>query len=242
MSQDRWRRIEDLFHRAADLVPAERDSFLDSTCGGEPELREEVESLLAADVEPGAVLEDAVAEAAGQLRAATDEGSALIGKRIGPYSIVSLIGKGGMGAVYRAVREDEFRMDVALKLLKRGTDTELALGHFRKERQILAVLQHPNIARLLDGGSTDDGLPYFAMEFVDGSPLLEYAAPLSIRQRLELFRSVCAAVQYAHQNLIVHRDLKPAQHPRHGGRNTQTPGFRHRQARGSGLGRAVTRP
>ena len=115
-----------------------------------------------------------------------------------------------MGAVYRAVREDDFRMQVAIKLLKRGTDTEAALSRFRAERQILAGLEHPNIARLLDGGATETGLPYFVMEYVDGTPLLEYAAPLPVRQRLELFRSVCPAVQYAHQNLIVHRDIKPA--------------------------------
>ena len=101
-------------------------------------------------------------------------------------------------------------MQVAIKLLKRGTDTDAALGRFRAERQILAGLQHPNIARLLDGGATETGLPYFVMEYVDGTPLLEYAAPLPVRQRLELFRSVCSAVQYAHQNLIVHRDIKPA--------------------------------
>jgi len=206
---DRWHRVDGLFHEAADLAATDRDAFLDSACGSDLELRREVESLLAADAEPDVVLEAAIAEAADRLRAETDEGSARIGTLIGPYSIVRLIGKGGMGAVYQAVRDDEFRMEVALKLLKRGTDTEAALGHFRKERQILAALQHPNIARLLDGGSTEDGLPYFAMEYVEGSPLLEFVTPLSIRRRLELFRSVCAAVQYAHQNLIVHRDLKP---------------------------------
>jgi predicted Ser/Thr protein kinase len=209
MSDGRWHRVEDLFHRAADLAPTERAAFLSTACGGDQGLREEVESLLAADIDPEAVLEAAVAEAAGQLRAETEDGAVLIGQRIGPYLIVNLVGKGGMGTVYRAVREGEFRMEVALKLLKRGTDTDASLRQFRKERQILAALQHPNIARLLDGGATEDGLPYFAMEYVDGSPLLEYARPLSIRQRLELFRSVCAAVQYAHQNLIVHRDLKP---------------------------------
>jgi tetratricopeptide (TPR) repeat protein/predicted Ser/Thr protein kinase len=209
MGDNRWYRIEDLFHRAADLAPGERESFLDSTCGDDRDLRQKVKALLAADRDPEAVLEAAVAGAAGQFRAGPEENAVLIGKRIGPYSIVSLIGKGGMGAVYRAIRDGEFRMEVALKLLKRGTDTEAAVSRFRKERQILAALQHPNIARLLDGGSTDDGLPYFAMEYVEGRPLLEYAAPLSVRQRLELFRSVCAAVQYAHQNLIVHRDLKP---------------------------------
>jgi serine/threonine-protein kinase len=120
-----------------------------------------------------------------------------------------LIGRGGMGVVYRAVREDDFRMFVAIKLIKRGADTEAALSRFRAERQILARLEHPNIARLLDGGATETGLPYFVMEHVQGAPLLQYAAPLSLRQRLELFRPVCSAVQYAHRNLVVHRDIKP---------------------------------
>src|SRR5438132_4496370 len=110
-----------------------------------------------------------------------------------------------MGAVYRAVREDDFRIEVAIKLLKPGTDTEAALGRFRAERQILAGLQHPNIARLLDGGATEGGLPYFVMEYVEGTPLLEFAAPLTVRRRLELFRSICSAVQYAHEKQIVHR-------------------------------------
>ncbi len=209
MSDDRWRRIEELFHQAADLVPAERAAFLDRACAGDQGFRHEVESLLAADAPQDRFLQAAVAQAAERLPADPDEGTELIGQRVGRYSIAHLIGKGGMGSVYHAVRDDEFRMEVALKLLKRGTDTEAALSRFRAERQILAALQHPNIARLLDGGATESGLPYFVMEYVDGRPLLEYAAPLSTRQRLELFRSVCAAVQYAHQNLVVHRDLKP---------------------------------
>jgi tetratricopeptide (TPR) repeat protein len=209
MSDDRWRRIEDLFHQVADLAPAERAAFLDRACAGDHVLRHEVESLLAADAPQEGFLQAAVAQAAEQLPAEPDEDGELIGKRIGRYSIAGLIGKGGVGAVYRAVRDDEFHMQVALKLLKRGTDTEAALSRFRTERQILAVLQHPNIAHLMDAGATESGLPYFVMEYVEGRPLLEYAAPLSIRQRLELFRTVCAAVQYAHQNLVVHRDLKP---------------------------------
>ncbi len=209
MGDERWRQIEGLFHEAADLAPGERAAFLDRACTGDQELRREVESLLALDAPQDGFLKAAVAQAAEQLPAAPDEGGELTGKRIGRYSITSLIGKGGMGIIYRAVRDDEFRMEVALKLLKRGTDTEAALSRFRTERHILAALQHPNIARLLDGGATESGLPYFVMEYVDGRPLLEYSASLSIRQRLELFRTVCAAVQYAHQNLVVHRDLKP---------------------------------
>src|SRR5207248_7581522 len=107
-----------------------------------------------------------------------DEDPGLTGTRIGRYTIQGLIGKGGMGAVYRAVREDDFHMQVAIKLLKRGTDTDAALGRFRAERQILAGLQHPNIAHMLDGGATETGLPYFVMEYVNGTPLLEYAALL----------------------------------------------------------------
>jgi eukaryotic-like serine/threonine-protein kinase len=134
----------------------------------------------------------------------------MIGTRLGPYTITGLIGHGGMGAVYRAVREHDFHMQVAIKLIKRGADTAAALERFRKERQILAGLQHPNIAHLLDGGSTGKGLPYFVMEYIDGQPLLQYAAHLPVGRRLELFRDVCLAVEYAHQNKIVHRDIKPA--------------------------------
>src|SRR5687768_14543969 len=201
MSDDNRRRIEDLFHRAVGLAPVERAAFLDHACIGDEHLRREVESLLASDATHDQVLKPFPAG-----HAEVAEG---VGTHIGPYLITGLIGKGGMGAVYRAERDDEFRMQVAVKLLKRGTDTEAALVRFRTERKILAGLQHPNIARLLDGGATQSGLPYFVMEYVDGKPLLEHAGQFSIRQRLELFRSVCAAVQYAHQNLVVHRDLKP---------------------------------
>jgi serine/threonine-protein kinase len=137
-------------------------------------------------------------------------GCDLAGTRVGKYTIHGLVGKGGMGAVYRATREDDFRMEVAIKLLKRGTDTDATLERFRSERQILAGLQHPNIARLIDGGTTDAGLPYLVMEYVDGLPLLQHAAPLPVRRRLELFRAVCHAVQYAHEKRIIHRDIKPA--------------------------------
>lgn len=210
MENGRWNRVEDLFHQAAEIAPAGRPEFLDRVCGDDEELRGEVESLLAADARPHNLVPAAVAQAIQDLPSDADEDSELIGKRIGHYSIAGLIGKGGMGSVYRAVREDDFRMQVAIKLLKRGTDTEIALTRFRIERQILAGLQHPNIARLLDGGSTESGLPYFVMDYVDGKPLLEYSAPLSLCQRLTLFRVVCSAVQYAHEKLVVHRDIKPA--------------------------------
>ena len=204
-----WSRIKILFNQVADLPALDRPAFLDRVCKDDLKLRREVESLLAADAPTDGQIHVAVAQAIESLHD-VHETSDLSGKRIGRYSIINLIGKGGMGAVYHAVREDDFRMQVAIKLLRRGTDTDVALSRFRDERQILAGLQHPNIARLLDGGSTDAGLPYIVMEYVDGRPLLEYAEPLPVRGRLQLFRSVCQAVQYAHQNLIVHRDIKPA--------------------------------
>jgi serine/threonine protein kinase/tetratricopeptide (TPR) repeat protein len=210
LENGRWNRIEDLFHQATVLAAADRHEFIDRACGDDEELRCELESLLAADTSEPRLIRAAVAHAVEFLPAASEEGSELIGKRIGCYSITGLIGKGGMGAVYRALREDDFLMQVAIKVLKRGTDTEAAVNRFCVERQILAGLQHPNIARLLDGGTTDTGLPYFVMEHVDGKPLLEYVAPLSLPQRLELFRAVCSAVLYAHQKLVVHRDIKPA--------------------------------
>src|SRR3954454_12711018 len=136
----------------------------------------------------------------------------LIGRTIGSYLIVQQIGRGGMGTVYRAVRADgEFQIEVAIKFVSRGMDSGLVSERFRKERQILAKLEHPNIARLLDGGTTDTGLAYFVMEYVYGEPLTKYcdSHQLSVAERLRLFRRVCDAVSYAHENLVVHRDLKP---------------------------------
>ncbi len=139
-------------------------------------------------------------------------GDSWIGRKVGPYRIEAVLGYGGMGAVYRAVRVDEFEQRVALKLVRKDAGSVEILKRFYAERQILAQLEHPGIARLLDGGTTDDGLPYFAMEFVDGQPIDRYCDrhQLPIRRRLDLFRQVCAAVHFAHQNLIVHRDLKPS--------------------------------
>src|SRR4051812_23094578 len=136
----------------------------------------------------------------------------LIGRTIGSYLIIQQIGRGGMGTVYRAVRADgEFQIEVAIKFVSRGMDSGLVSERFRKERQILAKLEHPNIARLLDGGTTDHGLAYFVMEYVHGEPLTKYcdSHQLSVAERLRLFRRVCDAVSYAHENLVVHRDLKP---------------------------------
>ncbi len=137
----------------------------------------------------------------------------MLGRRLGAYRIEREIGRGGMGAVYEASRADnEFNKRAAIKLVKRGMDTDFILRRFRKERQILAALDHPHIAGLLDGGTTEDGLPYFVMEFIEGQPLYSYCdtQQLNINERLKLFRSICDAVHYAHQKQVVHRDIKPS--------------------------------
>ncbi len=210
MSSDRWRKIEEVFQRAADLPRHQRASFLDEACRNDPELRADVESLLSYDAEPVDHLHSAIRRTAASVAEAPIHGAR--GERIGPYELIRPIGRGGMGSVYLAVRADDtFRKQVALKVVKRGMDTDFVLSRFRHERQILAALEHPNIARLLDGGATNDGLPYFVMEYVEGKPITEFCKThrLNIVDRLRLFGHVCSAVMAAHQNLVVHRDLKP---------------------------------
>jgi serine/threonine protein kinase/tetratricopeptide (TPR) repeat protein len=210
----RRRLIETLFARAVDLNLAERTSLLDDACATDADMRSQIESLLAADTGDDQFIEAVISDAALELPEPEQPGTdaAMAGQRIGPYRIVELIGKGGMGAVYRAIREDQFHMRVALKLIKRGADTDFAIHQLWNERQILARLEHSNIARLLDGGATHDGLPYFVMEYVEGQPITDYCREktVGITARLTVFRSICAAIHYAHQNLIVHRDLKPS--------------------------------
>ncbi len=204
MEAEHWQRVREVFRRALELEVEERGAFLDQTCGGDRSLRSEVELLLASLSAAGDFLE----EPAGRLPGAGWEG-----QRIGSYELVKRIGRGGMGEVYLAVRADEeFCRRVAIKLLKPGEDGEEMVRRFRAERQILAGLDHPGIARLLDGGTTGQGLPYLVMEYIEGRPIDEYCdrRRLTTRQRLELFLAVCSAVQFAHQNLVVHRDLKPA--------------------------------
>src|SRR4029077_5990204 len=141
------------------------------------------------------------------------EESRVIGRQFGAYKTVEQIGVGGMGEVDRAYRaDDEYRKEVALKVVRSGQDSGFIVRRFKNERQILASLEHPNIARLLDGGTSEDGTSYLVMELVDGQPITEYcgANALSTRDRLRIFMQVCAAVQYAHQRLIIHRDIKPS--------------------------------
>jgi serine/threonine protein kinase/tetratricopeptide (TPR) repeat protein len=208
---ERWKRIKAVFEIAAALPPGRREAYLDEACAGEPEIRQEVESLLTAS---GNARQSMELEALRQSAASLIENlqNPVIGRRVGNYRITGEVGRGGMGEVYRATRaDDHFEQQVAIKIVKRGMDTDFILRRFRNERQILADLDHPNIARLLDGGATDDGLPYYVMEFIEGKPIDEYCRmrQLSTRDRLRLFLPVCSAVHFAHQKRVVHRDIKP---------------------------------
>ena len=202
-----------LFERAASLNVEDRERFLESNCGGDPELRARVQRLLSAHDSATLITawdRPALENAAGALPAGDSDSE--IGEAIGPYRIVAVIGAGGMGKVYRAQRADsQYDQDVAIKRIKRGMDAEQIILRFRAERQILAKLEHPNITRLLDGGATPDGLPYLVMEYVEGISPTKYCDEhgLGVRQRIELFRQICSAVHYAHQRMVIHRDLKP---------------------------------
>ena len=212
MQPDQAERIAELVEQAFELKGTERDSFLARACGQDAELRGEVEALLREE-EPAERLMStgAVAFSAELLREDLANGELTAGEMLGEYRIISLLGEGGMGEVYLA-DDTRFGRQVAIKLIKQGFGTKEFVRHFRQEQRILAALNHPNIARLYGGAVTSRDLPYFVMEFVQGIPLAAYAAEHSLgqRERLALFRKVCAAVSYAHQNLVIHRDLKPA--------------------------------
>jgi eukaryotic-like serine/threonine-protein kinase len=199
MASERRQKIETIFHTATVFAGNEREEYLDKACAEDSSLRPEVEELLARfDAEN---------------TTAEKELDSMQGRIVGAYRLIREIGRGGMGAVYLAERADGiFKTKAAVKLIKRGMDTDSILKRFRNERQILAALNHPNIARLLDGGTTDDGLPYFVMEYIDGKPLFQYCDEnkLEIRARLAIFRQICDAVQEAHNIKVVHRDLKPS--------------------------------
>ncbi|MDQ3010957.1 MAG: protein kinase, partial [Acidobacteriota bacterium] len=190
MNPERWQKVEEVFETSIELPAEEREAFLTRACDGDTELRTEVASLLANEVEE-TFFQSAVADGAKTFARATVE--EMIGQRIGVYRLTSLVGQGGMGAVYGAVRDDDqFNQQVAIKVIKRGMDTSLVLRRFWRERQILASLNHPNIARLLDGGTTPDGRPYFVMELVRGVAITNYCDQnrLPTRQRLDLFIKV----------------------------------------------------
>ena len=204
---EKWDQVKELFTLALERDPEERSVFLLEACGGDDALRAEIESLLSSFDSAATFLEDCpAADLFTQSRA-------MAGRRIGAYRIIRECGHGGMAVVYLAERaDDEFRKSVAIKMVKPGANTDEILRRFRNERQALAGLDHPNIVRLLDGGSTEEGSPYLIMDYVEGVRIDEYCDThrLSITERLRLFRTVCRAVQYAHESLLIHRDLKPS--------------------------------
>ena len=211
MTPERWAAIGDLFEQALTVPAGERIALIDRATGMDTEVRREVLSLLAShDAAPGGFVQKRIHVA---LESFHQTSSACTLARVGPYRMVRELGRGGMGAVFLAERDDEeYQAKVAVKLVRPGMDTEFILARFRRERQTLARLQHPNICRLLDGGTTDHGLPYFVMDYIDGPWITTYAADKRLGQdaRLRLFLEVCSAVDYAHRNFIVHRDLKPS--------------------------------
>ncbi len=210
MTPERWKRVREVFDALAEAPPGDRERLLAEACGTDAALAAEVRSLLASVEAAGDFLE---APAHEQMRWERGDVGAPAPERIGPWQVLRELGEGGMGTVYLAERSDSgFRQTSAVKLVRRGMDSDFILRRFHTEREILAGLDHPHIARLLDGGSTDAGIPYFAMEYVDGRHLLEDCAArgLDARRRTQLFLEVCDAVAYAHRHLVVHRDLKPS--------------------------------
>ncbi len=216
MSDD-WRRTKEIFGDALDM-PAERIStFLDSACAGDPELRARVEGLLASDSGAGEFLGAPTAPGGPSASTFIPTSAPLNGagegpgQRIGPYTLLSIVGEGGFGIVYAAEQHQPLHRRVALKVIKLGMDTRQVIARFEQERQALALMDHPSIAKVFDGGATPTGRPYFAMEFIKGVPITEYCdtAKLDTSERLALFEQVCQAVQHAHQKGIIHRDLKP---------------------------------
>ena len=239
MTQPNDARARELFLAAMAVAPERRDAFLATACDGDEQLRRHLEYLVrswradegpagafaVASPETGPSAGDGIGSPGGEDNTTRGSGvglpgairqtgtATLSGTRVGPYRIVREIGRGGMGTVYLAIRAgEEVRQRAAIKLVQQGGDSQSILHRFQHERQILASLDHPNIARFLDGGTTADGVPWLALDYVEGLPIDEYCDRhlLSTVDRLRLFRSVCSAVQHAHQNLVVHRDLKPS--------------------------------
>ena len=202
MTQDEWKKVEELFLAAEERSPEGRAGFLDEACAGQPQQRLEVEAMLqagnATDAVRGIVSQAALAEAEAP-------------QRVGPYRVIRKLGEGGMGSVYLSSRDDDlYQKQVAIKVIRAGLLDSAMVSRFELERQILAGLTHPNVAQLFDAGTTTIGQPYVVMEYVEGTPIDQYCRDKSIVERLRLFEQVCEAVGYAHQKLIVHRDIKPA--------------------------------
>jgi len=212
MNTDRWLKVREVLDHAISLPAGKRNEYLDKTCAGDPALRTEVDSLLRSHEQAGDEFLNSPVVDLKSFAAEAEGKPSFIDRKIGVYKIIAQIGHGGMGEVYRAIRVDgQYDKEVAIKLVRVGLDTPYMVERFRHERQILASLDHPNIARLYDGGTTEDGLPYLVMELIEGTPIDQYCDEhdLSVTDRLQLFTQVCAAVQYAHQHLVIHRDIKP---------------------------------
>jgi len=211
VNPERWQAIGDLFEQALPLPAGARTALVDLACGADEELRREVVSLLASHhAAPGGFFQQRVGHALASFYEASV--ASAHPPRVGPYRLIRELGRGGMGTVFLAERDDDqYHARVAVKLVRPGMDTEFILARFRRERQTLARLEHPNISRLLDGGTTEGGVPYFVMEYIDGPWLTAYAdaRKLGGDDRIRIFLDVCAAVDYAHRQFIIHRDLKP---------------------------------
>jgi serine/threonine protein kinase/TolB-like protein/Flp pilus assembly protein TadD len=212
VTPERYQQVKNIYQAAIELDSNRRAAFLDEACANNSALRDDVERLLTYEARQVDFME-APALAAHDDLLAEGAGPPLVGQLIGPYRILRLMSEGGMGAVYLADRADQaYEKRVAIKLIKRGMDSGAVLRHFHKERQILANLDHPNIGKLLDGGATADGRSYLVMDYIQGQPIDAYCdtRQLSIEERLQLFRLVCSAVEYAHEHQVVHRDIKPS--------------------------------
>ncbi|PYS56886.1 MAG: hypothetical protein DMF74_27470 [Acidobacteria bacterium] len=228
MTPERWQKIKSVLAAVLERPAEERAAFLDHTCDGDESLRAEVESLMAHQEAGDSIVDSAKISSQISLASAILSGEFLSDEssdfdetpdddiagisRVGPYKIIRELGRGGVGSVYLGERDDDqYRQQVAVKLIRRGMDTDFVVRRFRNERQILAALDHPNIARLLDGGTTENDRPYLVMEYVEGLPVDHYCDlhTLDTEDRLKLFQRVCAAVHYAHQHLVIHRDIKP---------------------------------
>ncbi len=208
MDHQRWKQIKDLFHQVVELEAPRRESVLQQAAGNDPSIAEEVRQLLANHQRAGSFIERSAVFAVD-----SDDDREAEGRKLGAYRLLRRIGHGGMGTVFLAERsDDQYQQQVAIKLIRLGMDSVHLVARFRQERQILAHLEHPGIARLLDGGTLEDGLPYLVMEYIEGEPIDQYChnRSLSTSHRLELFCKVCEAVQFAHRNLVIHRDIKPS--------------------------------
>src|SRR5438132_10019713 len=210
MDSARWQRIQSLFHDSADMAQAEQRACLEAACGGDEELIVEVRSMLDQDVRGNSLLDRNIADVA-QETLEKPVSASLILKEVGPYRILKLLGEGGMGVVYLAERSD-LGTKVAVKILRDAWLSPARRERFASEQRTLAQLNYPAIARLYDADALADGTPWFVMEYVEGVPLTDYCSQhnSSIEERLNLFRAVCEAVQYAHAHAVIHRDLKPS--------------------------------